>query len=62
MKKIGDIGVGGQGVSTHNNGDGDSLKDILGAIRDELDALYAKLDGEAQLADTYAGDLEQFEK
>jgi len=62
MKKIGDLGQGGAGLSAgHNDSDNASLKELFLAVRAEMDALYAKLDGEAQLADTYAGELEEFE-
>ena len=65
MKKIGDIGFGGQGLSAgnHNDGDGSTLKELFIAIREELDALYAKLDGDAGVTDTdYASTLPAFEK
>lgn len=57
--KIGNIGFGGAGISEGNKGDSGSLKELLTAVRDELDdirtkyaAVLAKLDADAGVTDT----------
>lgn len=72
MIKIGDIGEGGQQLSEGQTPHDSSLKVILGAVRDEFDALYAKLDADftaqnaavtsSQLDVNYASSLPKFEK
>ena len=63
LKKIGDLGDGGQQLSEGHNPNASSLKDLFLALRAELDALYAKLDADAGVTDTdHAATLPKFEK
>jgi len=59
--KIGDIGVGGAGLSEgHGDGENAGLRTLLRSMRDELDSLYAKLDSDTGVADTdYADDSQK---
>ena len=64
MKKIGELGHGGAGQSDgHKRSDDSTLKELFCAVREELDALYAKLDADAGVSDTdFAASLPKFEK
>ena len=46
MLKIGNLGEGGQGLSEGHKGAGTSIKDLFVAVRNELDALYQKMDAD----------------
>lgn len=55
-EKIGDIGLGGAGLSPGHKSDGySSLQDLWLAVRTELDQLYAKMNGSGSLSETNWG-------
>ena len=63
MIKIGNIGEGGQGLSEGHKAAGSTIKELFVAIREELDALYTKLDADGGVTDTdFAATLPKFEK